>query len=224
MVGDTNNHLMKFYREPNKVEKLSMHHLQSSSNATTPPDFIDYCKSVMTVDACKEAEAATRNQNDCPLWHELRYGRITASKAYECAHCNTFDGALTRTILGATKLRDTEAMQRGRSLESHVLKQVEKINGIKINKCRLKLSGTYPIMGASPDGETTTLSIEVKCPTSKKAMERYIGPGNKVAAKYMTQVQLQMYFSVKSKALFCVADPDLKKKNKKSNNIRSGLR
>lgn len=140
MVGDTNNHLMKFYREPNNVEKLSMHHLQSSSKPTNPLDFVQYCKLVMTADACKEAAFATLEQNDCPLWHELRYGRITASKAYEAAHCNVLDGTLTQTILGARKLRDTEAMKRGRFLENQVLKEVEKINNIKINKCGLKLN------------------------------------------------------------------------------------
>ncbi|CAG9793254.1 unnamed protein product [Diatraea saccharalis] len=100
--------------------------------------------------------------NDCPLWHELRYGRITASKAYDAAHCNTFDGTLTETILGASKLRDTEAMKRGRLLESQVLKEVEKICKIKINKCGLKLNTEYPIMGASPDGESSVYSIEIK--------------------------------------------------------------
>lgn len=208
MVGDTNNHLMKFYKEPNKVEKLSMHHLQFSSKATNPHDFFEYCKLLMTADACEEAALATLKQNDCPLWHELRYGRITASKAYDAAHCNVLDGTLTQTILGASKLRDTEAMKRGRFLESNVLREVEKINKIKINKCGLKLNSTHPIMGASPDGESSAYSIEIKCPTSEKAMGRYVSSGNKVTAKYMAQVQLQMHFSNKTKALFCVAHSD----------------
>lgn len=86
-------------------------------------------------------------------------------------------------------------MKRGRFLESQVLKQVEKINKIKINECGLKLNSTYPIMGASPDGESSVYSIEIKCPTSEKAIGRYVSAGNKVTAKYMTQVQLQMHFS-----------------------------
>ncbi|CAG9793094.1 unnamed protein product [Diatraea saccharalis] len=221
LVGDTNNHLMRFYRAPSTVEKLSMHHLQSTSKATNPPDFIEYCKLIMTVDACKEAATATLEQNDCPLWHELRYGRITASKAYDAAHCNTFDGTLTETILGASKLRDTEAMKRGRLLESQVLKEVEKICKIKINKCGLKLNSEYPIMGASPDGESSVYSIEIKCP-SEKAMGRYVSSGNSVTAKYMAQVQLQMHFSNKAQALFCVAHPDFEKTKKK--NLRSQLR
>ncbi|KAF9415527.1 hypothetical protein HW555_006846 [Spodoptera exigua] len=214
LVGDTKNHLMKFYRAPSTVEKLSIHHLLSTSKATNPLDFIEYCKLIMTADACKGAAIATLEQNDCPLWHELRYGRITASKAYDAAHCNTLDGTLTETILGASKLRDTEAMERGRLLESQVLKEVEKICKIKISKCGLKLNSTHPIMGASPDGENSVYSIEIKCPTSEKAMGRYVSSGNKVTAKYMAQVQLQMHFSNKAKALFCVADKDFEKTKK----------
>ncbi|XP_060807339.1 uncharacterized protein LOC132903320 isoform X2 [Amyelois transitella] len=214
LVGDINNHLIKFYTAPSTVEKLSIHHLLSTSTATNPADFIEYCQTIMTADACKEAAIATLDQNDCPLWHELRYGRITASKAYEAAHCQTIDGTLMETILGACKLKDTEAMKRGRLLESQVLKEVEKKCNIKIDKCGLKLSSTYPIMGASPDGESSVYSIEIKCPTSVKAMGRYISSENKVTAKYMAQVQLQMHFSNKVKALFCVADPDFEKTKK----------
>ncbi|GBP87472.1 hypothetical protein EVAR_64469_1 [Eumeta japonica] len=47
--------------------------------------------------------SATLEQNDCPLWYELRYGRITASKAYDAVQCNVFDGTLTQTILAAKR-------------------------------------------------------------------------------------------------------------------------
>ncbi|CAG4938604.1 unnamed protein product [Colias eurytheme] len=216
LVGDTKNHLMKFYRAPSTVEKLSIHHLMSTSKATNPLDFIEHCKLIMTADAYKGAAIATLEENDCPLWHELRYGRITASKAYDAAHCNTLDGTITDTILGVNsrKLRDTEAMKRGRLLESQVLNEVEKIRKIKISKCGLKLNSTHPIMGASPDGENSVYSIEIKCPTSEKAMERYVSSRNNVTAKYMAQVQLQMHFSNKAKALFCVADKDFEKTKK----------
>lgn len=59
---------------------------------------------------------------------DLRYGRITPSKAYDAAHCNVLDWTLTQSMLGASKLRDTEAMKRGRFLESQVLKELEDIN------------------------------------------------------------------------------------------------
>lgn len=62
-------------------------------------------------------------------------------------------------------------------------------------------------MGASPDGITEQYVIEVKCPLTDKAMCRYI-KDNQVPLKYKTQVQLQMHFFNKNKALFCVAASD----------------
>lgn len=97
----------------------------------TPQEFIDYCMKEMHTEVCKKAALATLNQNDWPLWYELRYARITASKAYEASHCKVFDGSLVESIMGASKLRDTDAMKRGRQLENEV---VEKMKKIKINK------------------------------------------------------------------------------------------
>lgn len=52
----------------------------------------------MNSKSCEEAALATLEQSDCPLWHELRYARITASKAYEATHCKIFNGSLTETM------------------------------------------------------------------------------------------------------------------------------
>lgn len=60
------------------------------------------------------------------IWYELRYARITASKAYEAAHCKVMGGALTEAITRASKLKDTDAMKRGRLLESEVKSELEK--------------------------------------------------------------------------------------------------
>ncbi|GBP66215.1 TBC1 domain family member 4 [Eumeta japonica] len=51
---------------------------------------------------CEEAEQLTKQQSECAIWHELRYGRITASKFYEAAHCKTNNGSLVQQIIGAT--------------------------------------------------------------------------------------------------------------------------
>lgn len=50
------------------------------------------------------------------------------TKAICTAHCKVLDGTLTQAILGTSKLRDMEAMKRGRFLESQVLKELEDIN------------------------------------------------------------------------------------------------
>lgn len=54
-------------------------------------------------------EKETRLQYKTGLWYELRYGRITASKAFEVMRCKTPDGSLVAAIMGA-KFPDTAAI------------------------------------------------------------------------------------------------------------------
>jgi len=51
----------------------------------------------------------------------MRYGRITASKAYEASKCiTTTNGTLAKQILGSSKVKLTKAMIRGIHLEEQV--------------------------------------------------------------------------------------------------------
>ncbi|KAJ8982173.1 hypothetical protein NQ317_013958 [Molorchus minor] len=70
-------------------------------------------------------EEETREQSYSSLWFELRYGRITASRAFEVSRCKTNDGTLISLILGG-KIPDTPSMKRGRVLEDEVRKTVER--------------------------------------------------------------------------------------------------
>lgn len=210
-VGRNNSQLTKYYKEFASVEKLSINYLLNtipSVPAPTAAIFLEFCKQHMQESVCREAKLLTTNQAFSPLWHELRFARITASKAYEASHCKTFEGVLVESILGASKIKDTKAMKRGRQLENQVLKEVEKILGVKLRKCGLKLNALYPLMGASPDGECNDFVVEIKCPTSEKALRRYITTTNTITAKFLAQVQLQMHFYNKKSAKFCVASPD----------------
>nr|CAH7725263.1 unnamed protein product [Callosobruchus chinensis] len=53
----------------------------------------------LTVDLINKIEAETRDQFKNKLWYELRYGRVTASKAYEVSWCQTDDGTLISIIM-----------------------------------------------------------------------------------------------------------------------------
>ncbi|GBP61689.1 hypothetical protein EVAR_43627_1 [Eumeta japonica] len=53
-----------------------------------------------------KVEEETIEQTNSCLWHELRYGRITASRAFEVSRCKKNDGTLISLILGA-KIPDT---------------------------------------------------------------------------------------------------------------------
>ncbi|GBP35671.1 hypothetical protein EVAR_74996_1 [Eumeta japonica] len=72
----------------------------------------------------EKVKEETIEQSKSNLWFELRYGRITASKAYEVSRCKTADGTLVSLILGG-KIPETKHMKRGRVLEDQVRRTVE---------------------------------------------------------------------------------------------------
>lgn len=215
-IGRLNTELTKYYKEFSKVEKMSFHYLINvfpdvRNSDVHASEFLNFCRSQMSEAACLEAETQTVMQSKNSLWYELRYARITASKAYDAAHCQTFTGTLLENILGASKFKVTEAMQRGISLESQVLREVENKLKIKFKNCGLLLSSDYPFIGASPDGVSNEAVVEIKCPSSEKTLKRYIKANNKITAKYAAQVQMQMMLFKKNECFFCVASPDFER-------------
>ncbi|XP_030754105.1 uncharacterized protein LOC115880915, partial [Sitophilus oryzae] len=210
-LGNTDTVLMKYFKD-NNFEKLSLHRLLNEymleSGDVTADSFFTYCGSKMTEDLCRGAARAIVDQAKSALWHELRYLRITASKAYDVAYCKTTDGSLIESILGASKLKDTAAMVRGKRLEGEVLKLVQKQTKQKIRLCGLVLVPKQPFIGAIPDGVSEDFLVEIKCPTSEKTYKRYVTSNLDITAKYLAQVQLQMYCLKKNKYLFVVAKED----------------
>lgn len=158
----------------------------------------------MTDAVIRNIEEQTRQQHQTSLWYELRYGRITAARAYEVSRCKTNDGSLISLIMGA-KIPNTAAMKRGKILENEVREIVALKLGIKIRKCGLLISKNYPIIAGSPDGICKDAIVEIKCPTTPKTYKTYIQDG-KPTKKFYAQVQLQMYLAGLSKCHYCVAD------------------
>lgn len=206
-----NSVVIQYKTQVSNTAALSIHHLlrRFFCDQADPAveNFLVFCTNQMSESDCKVAEQATIDQAGCSLWSELRFGRITASKAHEAAHCKTLDGSLVEVVLGAARVKDNKAMERGRLLEPVVRKEVEKKLNVKILPCGFKTSSNHPIMGASPDGITDQYVIEIKCPISQKSMNTYIKEG-KILPKHLAQVHMQMLFFHKRQALFCVAHPD----------------
>lgn len=180
-------------------------------------DFIQFATSQIKKELCSKIEMETKQQSDSLLWHELRYGRITASVIHEAAHCNTKNGSLVQRLLGASKKFDSNEMRRGRYLEKVVIKEIEKEINKKLQECGLILISDFPIFGASPDAIGDNFVVEVKCPSSEKTFVQYISQGN-ITAKYKAQIHLQMLATKTKRGLFCVADPNFEN-NKKINLI-----
>lgn len=159
----------------------------------------------------KAINEKTEGQCNCKYWHNICQGRLTASKLYDAARCQT-DGSLVQQILGGYKIPETRQILRGRKLETSVLKELENKLGMKILKSGFVLING--VLGASPDGVCDDFVVEIKCPATEKAMHTYIKDG-KPQNKFKTQIQCQMLACGKGKGLFCVADPQFEttKKN-----------
>lgn len=197
---------------------LSLHQLLIKfveNGGSSASDFLQFAASGMTERLCSKAEIEIRQQSESFLWFELRYGRITASVLHEASHCKTKDGHFVKKLLGASKKFDSVEMQRERNLENTVVKEVERIINKKLEKCGFVLIPKSPIFGASPDAMGDNFVVEVKCPSSEKALVQYISNGQ-ITAKYKAQIHLQMIAADTKTGLFCVADANFEK-NKKVN-------
>ncbi|CAD0207029.1 unnamed protein product [Chrysodeixis includens] len=195
---------------PSATEALSMHQLVLKLKEQCVNTFLS--KICITSDLIEKVKEETRDQSKSNLWFELRYGRITASRAFEVSRCKVGDGTLVSLILGG-KIPDTKHMKRGRMLEDQVCKTVEAMLNKKIKKCGLVLSSQYPMIAGSPDGVCDDCIIEIKCPVSIKTYKNYIKNGQ-ATEKYNAQMQLQMYLTGKKTGFFCVADPDYERNKK----------
>lgn len=200
------------YFKKSSISNVSLHSqihsFKQQGNEQDATKFIDYLKTQITNEDCIDILKTTVDQSRSREWHEMRYGRITASKIFEAMNCKTLDGSLVETILGARKLKDNKFLQRGRQLEDLVLSEVSKKLKIpKIEKCGLFINPEWPVLGASPDGLSEKYIFEVKCPSSEKTKVNYLKNGN-ITYKCLFQMLLQMKFAGKKEGIFSVAEPN----------------
>ena len=199
--------------EERKPYALSIHQLllkYIDNGGTDVDNFIQFSQKEMCQKLCDEAQNMTKDQSENLLWHELRYGRLTASKIYEASRCRTLDGSLKNNIVGTLKVFDNEYMKRGRDLEKKVRDQVQKYFNVKIDSCGFILLPDFPILGASPDGIGSDFVVEIKCPATDKGFKKFL-PGGNIGLPYKAQINLQMFAAKKQKGLFCVAHPEFEK-------------
>lgn len=207
--------LFHYNTEPHQVEGLGIDRLLQEFFRTHTGEadclqFFQFCGEKMTDELCTLITKDTVSQATSPLWHALRFARVTASKAYDAAHSSgNIDSSLVMSVIGASKLKDTDALKRGRELEPLVLKELKTQIG-NIVRTGIFLTPRHPVLGASPDGITKDdqCIVEVKCPTTQKNFCKYLKQDGSLTAKHMAQVQMLMHITCKKEAYFCVAHPD----------------
>nr|CAI5821548.1 unnamed protein product [Callosobruchus analis] len=196
--------IFKSFEDP--IDLLSLHQLilkyLHEDTVHSADSFIDYARTLMSDTLCTQAEVRTRGQS--------QYGRIKAPILYESARCKTQECVLKQKILGALPPLETQPVERGKLLEPSVVQEVSRQRSINIRTASLFMKKEYPIFGASPDGISDEVVIEIKCPAGKKAIPRYV-VNYEVQKKFWYQIQAQMFFCNKPKGLFCVASPDFER-------------
>lgn len=167
--------LFHYNTEPHEVEGLGIDSLlqeffKTHTGEADCHQFFQFCREKMTDELCTLITKDTVSQATSPLWHALRFARVTASKAYDVAHSSgNIDSSLVMSVIGSSKLNDTDALKRGRELEPLVLKELKTQIG-NIFRTGIFLTPRHPVLGASPDGITKDdeCIVEVKCPTTTK--------------------------------------------------------
>ena len=188
-----------------KATRLSIKTMMQNFKGKTVEEFKDFCEKEMLKENCNAAQIITVEQADTDIWHDLRIGRITASRLHEVSRCMSKTGSLVDKIMGK-RGGFSFAMQRGTILEDYVFTELQK-EYPNLKRCGLVLDPKYPFLGASPDGIADDFVLEIKCPANKNTHADYIDV-NKLSKKYFAQIQLQMLMTKKDKALLGVASID----------------
>lgn len=187
------------------VKTLNMKHLISSFKGDNPEFFFEHCRSFMNTSNISSIEVLTIEQADTPIWHQMRFGRITASRIHQASRCKTKNGSLVDSIMGK-RSGWSFAMQRGTNLEDKVFNVLKKeMSSHNLKKCGIYLDPFLPNMAASPDGIADTFVLEIKCPATPKTYAEYICV-ERLQRKYYGQIQLQMHITKRKRALLGVAD------------------
>lgn len=113
-----------------------------------------------------DIEQRTILQSDSGEWLELRRNLLTASnfgkvvkriKTKSCAK-------MVKNMLYKPNIDHVASIKHGKRHEKLALAQLEDMMNLKISKCGLFIDEKYNFLGATPDGISDEIVIEVKCP------------------------------------------------------------
>lgn len=116
----------------------------------------------------KNIEKRTILQSESGEWLELRRNMLTASnfgKIIKRKQTNTCKN-LVKNLLYKPNIDHVLSINHGKKYEKIALEQLSIIKNIKIENCGLFIDEKYPFLGATPDGVTNNMLIEIKCPVA----------------------------------------------------------
>jgi putative phage-type endonuclease len=153
-----------------------------------------------------------------PEWHQLRLGKVTASRVSDVmAKIKTGESAsrknyraelVVQRLTGLPSESFTNAaMEWGTATEPMARIAYEIAKEVLVEQVGFIEHPTIAMFGCSPDGLVHDGMIEIKCPNSATHIE-YL-TDNKAPAKYINQMQCQMAVTGKKWCDFVSFDPRL---------------
>ncbi|MBB3808793.1 lambda exonuclease family protein [Pseudochelatococcus contaminans] len=152
-------------------------------------------------------------------WHQIRLGKVTASRVadvtartksgYSASRANYAAELIVQRLTGnPTESYTNAAMQWGTDMEPDARVAYEFYAGVDVAQIGFVDHPTIAASGASPDGLVGDDGlVEIKCPNTATHLETLTT--QKVASKYVTQMQWQMAATGRQWCDFVSYDPRL---------------
>lgn len=152
-------------------------------------------------------------------WLKMRLGKATASKISDVIATTKTGPSALRTNYAAQLVAErltgnvaesftNAAMEWGTAKEADARSAYEYYVGATVQLADFIDHPTIPMSGASPDGLVGSDGlVEIKCPNTATHIETLLG--EKVASKYVTQIQWQLACTGRSWCDFVSYDPRL---------------
>lgn len=154
-----------------------------------------------------------------PEWHQARCGRVTASRiadvmartktGYGAGRANYMAELIAERLTGEVAEGYTNAaMQWGSEQEANAINAYEFMRDADVRRVGFVIAPHFDMAGASPDGLVGENGlIEVKCPNTATHIDTLLS--EKIAQKYVDQMQFQMHCTATKWCDFVSYDPRL---------------
>ncbi|NBQ17170.1 exonuclease [bacterium] len=154
-------------------------------------------------------------------WHDLRLGKITASKIADILAVGRSGESISRKNYKLDLIREritgkrTEGyinghMERGIELEPLARATYEVLKNVTVNQVAFVEHPTINMAGASPDGLIDHDGLlEIKCPKPENHVDHLLNNGANLIAKYNPQVQWQLACTKRQWCDLVSFDPDM---------------
>ncbi|XP_052894085.1 uncharacterized protein LOC128301570 [Anopheles moucheti] len=194
-----------------KFANLSIHELIicGVKNRYTVAQFFEHAQAVVASASGVLADKVKFQPRFHPWFQELRYGRITGAKVYECTLPKVSPELLHEKILGCNKEMDMQ-MQRKKLA---IRQRLEKYTKRTYESPRITMNASFPIIFNVPDGICTQHVVEIKCPRSHENMKKYVTNDGSLQEKYYLEMQVHMLMYGVTSGVVCVADPNFETNN-----------